>query len=82
MRFWDYNTGYCFQKTRTIPQSGSLEAEAGIYAASFDHSGTRLVTCEADKSIKIWQEDTEATEDSHPINAKDWAKEYLSLSRY
>jgi pleiotropic regulator 1 len=39
INFWDYDTGYCFQKTKTIVQPGSLDAEAGIYAASFDLSG-------------------------------------------
>jgi pleiotropic regulator 1 len=39
LHFWDYETGYCFQKTKTIVQPGSLEAEAGVYAMSFDLSG-------------------------------------------
>lgn len=60
INFWDYETGYCFQKSNTIVQpgqgslaflffsyslhlvlsiAGSLDAEAGIYAASFDLSG-------------------------------------------
>lgn len=37
--FWDYETGYCFQKSSTIAQPGSLDAECGIYAAGFDLSG-------------------------------------------
>ena len=49
--------GHCFQKTATTVQSGSLESEAGIYASTFDQSGSRLITCEADKSIKVWKED-------------------------
>lgn len=28
----------------------------------------RLVTCEADKTIKMWREDANATEETHPIN--------------
>lgn len=39
MGFWDYETGYSFQQSETIPQPGSLDAEAGIYAAAFDMSG-------------------------------------------
>ena len=62
IRFWDYETGYCFQKTDTIVQPGSLDAEAGIYASTFDLTGSRLITCEADKSIKIWKENVDATE--------------------
>ncbi len=37
--FWDYDSGYCFQKSNTIAQPGSLDAEAGIFAAAFDLSG-------------------------------------------
>merc|ERR1712046_375935 len=76
MRFWDYETGYCFQEDKTIPQPGSLDAEAGIYASTFDLSGSRLITCEADKTIKIWKENEEATEESHPIDMESWNREY------
>jgi pleiotropic regulator 1 len=68
MYFWDYQTGYNFQRCQTIVQPGSLDAEAGIFSACFDMSGTRLLTAEADKSIKIWREDPEATEETHPID--------------
>ena len=51
-------------------QPGSLDSESGIYAMSFDVTGSRLVTCEADKTIKMWKEDTNATPESHPINFK------------
>ena len=47
---------------------GSLESEAGVFAMKFDVTGTRLITCEADKSIKMWKEDQNATVESHPIN--------------
>lgn len=47
---------------------GSLESEAGIYAACYDQTGTRLVTCEADKTIKMWKEDENATPETHPLN--------------
>ena len=54
----------------TLPpaQPGSLESEKGIYAMAFDHSGSRLITCEADKTIKFWKEDPDATPDTHPLN--------------
>lgn len=68
MRFWDWKSGYCFQEYQTIPQPGSLQSEAGIFASKFDHSGSRLITCEADKTIKIWKEDLEATPETHPID--------------
>ena len=60
MRFWDWKSGYCFQKTETIVQPGSLESEAGIFCSTFDRTGTRLITGEADKTIKIWKENEEA----------------------
>eukprot|EP01039_Chlorochromonas_danica_P012111 gene12111-13763_t len=82
LHFWDYETGYCFQKTQTIVQSGSLDAEAGIYAMSFDMSGSRLVTCEADKSIKIWKENATATPETHPMDLDNWTREYLALKRH
>jgi pleiotropic regulator 1 len=53
IKFWDYKTGYNFQTVQTIVQPGSLEAEAGIFASAFDHSGSRWLTCEADKTIKV-----------------------------
>lgn len=48
-------------------QPGSLESEAGIFAASYDVTGSRLVTCEADKTIKMWREDESATPETHPV---------------
>ena len=68
MQFYDYKSGHCFQTLKTIPQPGSLDAEAGIYCAAFDRTGTRLITGEADKSIKIWKMDENATEETHPLN--------------
>mmetsp|Transcript_12283 Transcript_12283/g.12683 ORF Transcript_12283/g.12683 Transcript_12283/m.12683 type:complete len:483 (+) Transcript_12283:19-1467(+) len=82
LNFWDYDSGYCFQRTQTIVQPGSLDAEAGIFASTFDLSGSRFITCEADKTIKIWRENTEATEDSHPIDMKGWTKSCLAQKRF
>lgn len=48
--------------------TGSLDSEAGIYALSYDVTGTRLITCEADKTIKMWKEDEHATSETHPLN--------------
>ena len=78
-RFWDWRSGNCFQQGQTIPQPGSLDSEAGIYALAFDKSGSRLITCEADKSIKMWKENPEASEESHPISfrpPKDIVRRY------
>lgn len=60
----------------------SLDAEAGIYALGFDLTGSRLVTCEADKTVKIWAEDPTADEDSHPIDMKSWTKQCRLYKRY
>lgn len=66
--FWDWKSGHNFQQAQTIVQPGSLDSEAGIYAISYDITGSRLVTCEADKTIKMWKEDQNATPESHPLN--------------
>ena len=58
--FWDWKTGYNFQRLQTIPQPGSIDPEMGICAMTFDHSGSRLITCEVDKTIKIYKEDETA----------------------
>jgi len=68
--FWDYKTGYCFQNHFSTPQAGSIEPEAGIQACCFDKTGTRFITGETDKTIKIWKEDESATPESHPIRFK------------
>lgn len=52
LTFWDYDTGTPFQNMDDIPQPGSLEAEAGVFCSTFDHTGTRLITGGADKTIK------------------------------
>lgn len=72
--FWDWKTGYNFQQVTGVAQPGSLDSENGILSMTFDMTGSRLITCEADKSIKIYAEDTEATEETHPINFKPSTK--------
>lgn len=70
MHFWDWSTGHCFQKMQATAQPGSLDAEAGIMAMTFDRTGMRLLTGEADKTIKVWREDENATEETHPLEWK------------
>jgi pleiotropic regulator 1 len=67
MNFWDWKSGYQFQTSETTVQPGSLDSESGIFCSTFDYSGTRLITGEADKTIKIWKEDEDATEETHPV---------------
>ena len=63
--------------SRFDPQPGSVESEAGIFAGSFDMTGKRYVTCEADKTIKMWREDPDATPETHPVvfNPQDAANQ-------
>lgn len=79
MFFWDWRTGYNFQRLQSLPQPGSIDSEAGIYGMTFDQSGCRLITAETDKSIKIYKEDDEASEETHPIN---WKPDILKRRRY
>lgn len=67
MYFWDWASGYNFQRIQTTPQPGSLSCEAGIFAATFDLSSLRLITAECDKTIKIWKEDETATMEDYPV---------------
>ncbi|KAG0016365.1 pre-mRNA-splicing factor prp46 [Entomortierella chlamydospora] len=78
MSFWDWKSGYQFQRLDSLVQPGSLESEAGIFCAEFDKTGLRLITGEADKTIKIWKEDDQATPETHPL---DW-KPSLVRKRY
>ena len=66
-------------RVQTQVQPGSMDSEAGIFAMGFDLSGTRLLTCEADKTIKVYKEDEEATEETHPV---DWKPDILKRRRY
>ncbi|KAL8831747.1 MAG: hypothetical protein Q9191_000675 [Dirinaria sp. TL-2023a] len=76
--FWDWKTGYCYQSLDTTAQPGSLEAEAGLMSSTFDKSGLRLICGEADKTIKIWKQDDEATPETYPL---DW-KPTLGRQKY
>lgn len=67
MGFYDWKSGHKFQQIESSPAvPGSLEAEHGIFASTFDKTGLRLITTEADKSIKVWREDPNATPESNP----------------
>ncbi|EDV92210.1 pleiotropic regulator 1 [Drosophila grimshawi] len=79
MFFWDWRTGYNFQRFQAPVQPGSMDSEAGIFAMCFDQSGTRLITAEADKTIKVYKEDDEASEETHPIN---WRPELLKRRKF
>ncbi|KAL9126175.1 MAG: hypothetical protein Q9217_004737 [Psora testacea] len=76
--FWDWKTGHRYQSLDTTAQPGSLDAEAGIFSSTFDKTGLRLICGEADKTIKIWRQNAEATPDTHPL---DW-KPTLARQKY
>ncbi|XP_059274661.1 protein pleiotropic regulatory locus 1-like [Lycium ferocissimum] len=59
--FWDWTSGHNVQQAQTMVQPGSSDSEAGIYALAYDVTGTRLISCEADKTIKMWKQDETAT---------------------
>lgn len=44
--------------------SGSIDSESGVFAMAFDQSGSRLITCDSDKTIKIYKEDDLAVRDN------------------
>ncbi|KAI0990208.1 hypothetical protein GJ496_004113 [Pomphorhynchus laevis] len=67
---WDWKTGYNFQKIQTKPQPGSIDPEMGIFALAFDKTGSRLLSCESDKTIKMYKEDMDACEEDYPIEWK------------
>jgi len=81
MHFWDYKTGYNFQSGSSIVQPGSLDAENAIFCTEFDGTGTRLITGEADKTIKIWKADEEASEMTDPIDMVGWRKKCIKESK-
>jgi pleiotropic regulator 1 len=67
LHLYDYKTGHRYQTLSPPPQPGSLESEKGIFASVFDMSGSRIITGDADKSIKVYAEIDDATPATHPI---------------
>merc|ERR1719188_2771797 len=59
LHFWDWASGHKFQTMECIPQPGSMSAENGIFGMALDQSGSRLLTAECDKTVKIYREDPE-----------------------
>ncbi len=66
---WDWRTGYNFQRIHAAVQPGSLDSESGIFACVFDQSESRLITAEADKTIKVYKEDDTAVSSWFIINS-------------
>lgn len=70
IHYWDWKSGHLFQSHQAIPQPGSMSAENAIFDMKLDQSGSRLITGECDKTVKIYREDPNATEETHPLNWK------------
>lgn len=79
MHFWDWRTGYNFQRLKAPIPPGTIEPEAGIAALVFDRSGSRLISADFDKTIKMYREDLEANEDTHPI---EWRPKLGKLGKF
>lgn len=79
LHFWDWRTGYNFQRLQAAVQPGSMDSEAGIFSMTFDNSGSRLITTEADKTIKIYKEDDEASEEAYPTS---WRPDIIKRRKY
>lgn len=70
LHFWDWRSGHKFQSLEAIPQPGSMSTENAIFDMALDQSGSRLITAECDKTVKIYREDPNATPETHPLNWK------------
>lgn len=70
MHLWDWRTGYNFQRVHAAVQPGSLDSESGIFACAFDQSESRLLTAEADKTIKVYREDDTAVSSQFHVHVK------------
>ncbi|CAE8717963.1 unnamed protein product [Polarella glacialis] len=70
IHYWDWASGHKFQSYQAIPQPGSMSAENAIFDMKLDQSGSRLITAECDKTVKIYREDPNATPETHPLNWK------------
>ena len=60
IKFWDWKSAYNYQSMDMVIQPGSLDAEAGIFCSTFDKTGLRLITGNADKTIHVYGQDDEA----------------------
>lgn len=55
-----FSSRYTFQRLQAPVQPGSMDSEGGVFSITFDMSGTRMITTEADKTIKVYREDDTA----------------------
>ncbi|KAM0732198.1 Pleiotropic regulator 1 [Formica fusca] len=79
MHLWDWTTGYNFQRFQAPVQPGSLNSETGVFSITFDTSGSRMITTDADKTIKVYKEEDTATEKTRPIH---WPPDIIKRRKY
>ncbi|CAI6791369.1 AIF_HP2_G0051610.mRNA.1.CDS.1 [Saccharomyces cerevisiae] len=60
LSFYDYKSGHKYQSLATRENGRLSEGERSVLCSTFDKTGLRLITGEADKSIKIWKQDETA----------------------
>ena len=70
---------YNFQRLQSPVQPGSMDSEAGIFSLTFDRSGKRLITTEADKTIKMYKEDDTAVSRILNLNIKVFIDRFTKI---
>ncbi|KEQ67451.1 WD40 repeat-like protein [Aureobasidium melanogenum CBS 110374] len=68
---WDRKTGQKFLQQKNKPDSGSLDAEAGILCSAFDRTGMQLIIGCADKTLKVYKEENTVSE-PHLLDLQDY----------
>lgn len=53
-----YILRYNYQCLQAPVQPDSMDSEAGVFSSTFDISGTHIITREADKTVKVYKNDT------------------------
>lgn len=72
MTFWGWDAAAALQTIQTAAQPESLAVEADVFATECAVNGSRLLTAEADKTIKMWNAVDGATKADYSLN---WARD-------
>ena len=78
MQWFDWRTGYNFQRYQAPVQPGSLDSESGIFALAFDKSESRLISCEGDKVSLI---NTASQINFLPFRLSNFTRKTLKLQK-
>ena len=71
-----------FSERKNPCATGEFELLTGIYAMAYDRSRRRLVTYEADITIKIWKGDWRVTPETQPLKWKVPISAAVFLAQY